>query len=117
MAKDYIKYTQEGYPYNGMYPPDFNKLVNPNKGYEGYESYNRGVLLYDFAVQNYDLQFSYCDRYFYFKVCKDYVALSDDTFTKELVKFENAMDAILNFEIEGNKLIDIIDKLKNVEPV
>jgi len=117
MAQDYIKFTEDGYPYNGMCPPDFNKLVNPSKGYEGYESYNRGVLFYDFAVQNYDLQFSYKGKMYYFKVGKDYVALSDETFTENLQTFDNAMDAILNFEIDGEKLIDIVDYLEDVEPV
>lgn len=85
--------------------------------YGGYGSWNKWILFYDFAVQGYDLHFRYKGREFHFVTGKDHVALCDNHCTKECQCFPDANMMIEQFEIDGKKLIDVIEELEDVEPV
>ena len=111
---DVIGYDLLGYPYNKKYPPDFKKYGNYNCGYS---SPFRYTLFYSFAVQDYDLEFSYHGEAYYCLNEGAYVALSDSHFRERNKMFENANVFIETFEIEGKRLIDIIDDLDYAEPM
>ena len=71
-----------GYPFNSKYPPNYDK----NGGlYHGYRNSTEETFLYDFAVQRYDLRFSYKGKTYHFLSCEDHAALCDETFSKEII--------------------------------
>ena len=109
-----VGYDLAGYPYNKKYPPCVAKYGDK---YEGYKSLNEQILFYEFAVQNYDLHFRYKGRDYHFVTGKDHVALCDDHYTEEYQLFPDANTMIEQFEIDGKKLIDIIEELEEVEPM
>ena len=111
---DVIGYDLLGYPYNKKYPANVELYGN---SYEGYSSPYRATLFYSFAVQHYDLEFSYHGKQYYCLSEPDYVALCDSHFREEYQRFDNANVFIETFEIEGEKLIDIIDDLDYAEPM
>ena len=112
--EEYIGEDLFGYWYNKKYPPNVEKYGSK---YNGYSTDARDVLFQDFAVYGYDLQFKYKGKYYYCVSCGNYVADCDDHFTVEYQRFEDANQYIEQFEIDGRKLIDIIDELEEVEPV
>ena len=99
-----IGYDLLGYPYNKKYPANV-ELYGPNN--DGYSSPYRATLFYAFAVQHYDLEFSYRGKHYYCLSERDYVALCDSSYSKEYQRFDNANVFIETFEVEGKKLIDI----------
>lgn len=109
-----IGFNLFGHPYNKKYPPDEKKHGTE---FYGYQSPYAAVLFYDFAVQHYDLEFSYRIKTYYCVSEPDHVALCDKNFSIHYQRFDNANVFIETFEIEGHKLIDIIDDLDYAEPM
>lgn len=114
MGRDDIGTDQFGYVYNKKYPPNKEKYGTTNNGYS---TDSRETLFHDFAVFGYDLQYKYKGKYYYCLTEPDYVAACDSRFTDEYQKFEDGNQYIEQFEIDGHKLIDIIDELEEVEPM
>ena len=110
---DVIGYDMLGYPYNKKYPSNVELY---GRNYNGYSSPYRESLFYDFAVLHYDLEFSYHGKPYYCLSEYDHVALCDSNFREEYQRFDNANVFIETFEIEGKRLIEIIDDLDYVEP-
>ena len=114
MAKeDYVMTDLLGYPYNGKYPPKGDK----HGLYHGYATDVEETLLYDFAVQGYDLTFVYKGKRYHFLSDIDHVALCDEHYTEEYQVFPDGNTALEQFKIEGKNLLELIDKLEEVEPV
>lgn len=111
---DYIGYDLAGYPYNRKYPPTGDKSAVNNYGYPNTA---REVLFYDFAVQGYDVKFVYNGKIYHLLYERDHAALCDDHYTKEYETFPDPNALIENLVIDGHKLIDIIDKIEDIEPV
>ncbi len=111
---DVIGFDLLGYPFNKKYPADFKSYGSKNGGYS---SPFRSTLFYDFAVLRYDLEFSYHGKRYYCLSERDYVALCDCNFREEFKRFDNANVFIETFEVEGRKLIDVIDDLDYAEPI
>lgn len=82
----------------------------------GYANNARQVILYDFAVQGYDVEFKYDGKIYHLLYEPDHAALCDENYTEEYETFENPIDLVENLRINGHRLIDIIDDLKDVEP-
>ena len=104
----------DGYPCNCKYPPNKEKY---GCLYHGYKDSFTETLLYDFGVQNYDLYFKYNGKEYYVLNEFNYVALCDEHFNKEFEVYSNEMDFIENFKIKGKPLIELIDKLEEIEPM
>lgn len=114
MAYEYVKTDLAGYPFNAKYPPDYEK----NGGlYHGYRNDVKETFIYDFAVQRYDLRFSYKGKSYYFLSFCDHVSLSDETFNAELELFKDGNDPLENFKIEGKTLLSLIPFIHDCEPV
>jgi hypothetical protein len=114
MAYEYVKDDLMGYPFNSKYPPNYDK----NGGlYHGYRNSTEETFLYDFAVQRYDLRFSYKGKTYHFLSCEDHAALCDDTFSKEITRFKDGNDVLENFLIEGSRLFDLISVIEDAEPM
>ncbi len=112
MNRDYILEDSNGYQYNSEFKPDYAK--NGDK-YHGYKTNNQEAIFYYFAVQGYDLTFSYNGETYYFLSTKDYVARTDQNFRVDLEVFPNANEMIRMFKIAGVPLLDIIDLLDDVD--
>ncbi len=109
-----IVWDLSGFPMNAKYPPDIERYGST---YDGYPNVNSEIIFYEFAVQGYDLRFSYKGKNYYAVSSEDHVALCDDHFTEEYEVFPHANAFIENFKIDGRPLIDLIDELEDVEQV
>jgi hypothetical protein len=66
----------------------------------------------------YDLRFTYDGRSYYFlSELNSYAAQCDETFRHELQRFKDGNDVLEHFYIGGVKLLDLIDKINDVEPL
>lgn len=110
----YIGHDLWGYRYNTEFPPTPTLYGN---NYYGYKNAASQVLFYDFAVQMYDVKFMYKGKMYYLLYTPEYAALSDEKFTDEIEIFETPNDLIKNLVINGEKLLDIIDEIEEIEPV
>ena len=54
---------------------------------------------------------------YYLMYTPDYAALCDENFYNEIEIFATPNDLIKNSEIDGRKLLDIIDEIDEIEPV
>lgn len=112
--KDYVKTNLLGYPYNEKYPPRGDSKGNL---YHGYPSDKEETLFYDFAVQGYDLTFSYHGKRYYFLTGTDYVARCDEHYSEEYEKYSDGNAALEQFKIDGHSIIELIDEIEDCEPV
>ncbi len=109
-----IVWDMNGYPMNAKYPPDVKKY---GERYNGYPDYKREALFYDFAVQQYDATFTYKGKQYHLGTFVHHVAVCDELYDEEYESYPDANTLIENFEIDGHKLIDIIDELDDVQQV
>jgi YHS domain-containing protein len=109
---DYIRKDLAGYWYNAKYMPDFS---HNGSLYNGYRNNIEEVLFYEFAVQGYDMAFTYKGKRYYFLSEPDYVAFSDENFTEEYQRFEDGNTALEQFKIDGKSIVQIIEELEDVE--
>ena len=112
MGRNYIMEDSEGYQYNSEFKPDF--ATNGDR-YHGYKTNNQEAVFYYFAVQGYDLTFSYKGVKYYFISTREYVARSDKNFSEDLEVFPDANEMIKNFRIDETPLLDLIDSLEDVD--
>ena len=111
--KHYLKRDLAGFYFNSKYPP------NPNVNgtlYGVYRNNAEEVLFYDFAVQGYDVSFTFNGKRYYIVSSQDHVATCDSNFTEEYEVFADANELLEKFRIEGETLLALIDKLGDVEP-
>ena len=67
--------------------------------------------------ENYDLYFKYKDKEYFVLNEYNYVAVCDENYTEEYEVYANEMEFIENFKIDGKPLIELIDKLEEVDPM
>ena len=83
--------------------------------FHGYASDSQETFFYNFAVQGYDVSFRYNGQMHYLMYDKGKAAVCDDHFTKQYKVYPDPNTLIEQYEIDGRKLIDIIDELEEVE--
>ena len=110
----YIGHYLWGYRYNNEFPPNTTLYGND---YYGYKNAASQGLFYDFAVQMYDVRFKYHGNMYFLMYTPEHAALCDEKFTNEIEIFATPNDLIKNLEIEGRKLLEIIDEIEEIEPV
>lgn len=111
---DYIRLDKAGYPFNHKYPPTNNSNVG---FFHGYSNNAEDTFFYDFAVQRYDLRFSYEGNEYYFLSCEEYAAQCDETFTNEFCRYIDGNDVLERFTIEGIPLLNLIQYITDVEAI
>ena len=112
--KDYAMKDLAGSGFNAKYPPNYE--LN-GRLYNGYKNGVEETLFFDFAVQGYDLYFTYKGKAYHFLSEEDYVAYCDEKYTTEYQRFSDGNAALEQFEIDGKSIIELIDELKDVEPI
>lgn len=114
MAYEYIKFNKAGYPFNEKHLPDY---ANNGNVYHGYRNNTEETFFYDFAVQRYDLRFSYHGKEYYFLSTDSYAAQCDETFTNEICRYIDGNDVLEHFTIDGARLLDLINEIQDVESI
>ena len=109
----YLKKDLAGFYFNSKYPP--NVKINGTH-YGGYRNNAEEVLFYNFAVQGYDVSFTYKGQRYYLVFSQDHVATCDSKFTEEFEVFANANELIEKYQIDGKTLLELMDELEDVEP-
>lgn len=112
--EDYVKKDLAGYWFNSKYPPNYE--MNGSL-YHGYKNWVEETLFYDFAVQGYDLFFTYKGEPYHFLSDSGHVAHCDEHYTEEYQRFPDGNTALEQFTIDGKPLIELIDELEDVEPI
>ena len=110
----YVSYDLLGSPFNSEFPPDFKLYGNSHRGYA---NDNRAVLFNDFAIEHYDVQFRFNDKWYYLLFDKDHAARCDENFNEEFEVFRDPNTLIKNLVIDGHRLIDVIDELEDIAPM
>ncbi len=111
--RDYVGYDLFGFPFNKKYPPNKDYY---GQSYEGYANKALGVLLYDYCVIGYDVEFSYKDRTYYLLNDGEGV-ISDNQFTERREVFDSPMDLVEKFKIEGKTLLELAPEIDDIDPV
>ena len=104
-----------GYYYNGKYPPMISKYGDQ---YLGYPNWNQEVFFFEFAVQGYDVTFVYHGVKYFLMADSEYYCTCEDMHfmpSEKSLYFKNGNELIEQLEIEGKKLIEIMDELEEVE--
>lgn len=111
--RDYVGYDLMGFPYNRKYPPCKEKY---GETFYGYPSKGLGVLLYDYVVMGYDVEFTYDGKTFYLMDNGEGV-LTDKSFSEKKEVFASPMALVENLKIDGKALLEIAPQITNIEPV
>ena len=111
--REWVGYDLFGYPFNKKYPPN-KKLYG--QSFEGYPNKALGVLLYDFAVQGYDVELSYKGKTYYFMDAGEGV-VTDSHFSERKKVFDSPMALVENFKIDGKTLLELAPEIEDIEPV
>lgn len=111
--REWVGYDLCGYPFNKKYPPN-QKLYG--QAFEGYPNKALGVLLYDFAVQGYDVELSYKGKTYYFMDAGEGV-VTDSHFKEQKEVFDSPMALVENFKIDGKTLLELAPEIEDIEPV
>lgn len=111
--RDYVGYDLFGYPFNKKYPPNKGKY---GQSFDGYPYKALGVLLYDFAVNGYDVELSYKGKTYYFMDVGEGV-VTDSQFTERKDVFDSPMSLVENFKIDGKTLLELAPEIEDIEPV
>ncbi|MBO7132695.1 MAG: hypothetical protein J6W06_00855 [Bacteroidales bacterium] len=109
------------FPTNKEFPPDYKKYGDK---YHGYKNGDHEVILYDFAVQNCDLDLVYKGKAYYFQndVSGTYQCFGQDGNMTRFGSpyghyFKDANDLIKNFVLDdGKHIIDVLDNIEHAEP-
>ena len=111
--REWVGYDLCGYPFNKKYPPN-KKLYG--QSFEGYPNKALGVLLYDFAVQGYDVELSYKGKTYYFMDAGEGI-VTDSHFSERKEVFDSPMALIENYKIDGKTLLELAPEIQDIEPV
>lgn len=111
--REWVGYDLCGYPFNKKYPPN-KKLYG--QAFEGYPNKALGVLLYDFAVQGYDVELSYKGKTYYFMDAGEGV-VTDSHFREQKEVFDSPMALVENFKIDGKTLLELAPEMEDIEPI
>ena len=111
--REWVGYDLCGYPFNRKYPPNKKRY---GQSFEGYPNKALGVLLYDFAVQGYDVELSYNGKTYYFMDAGDGV-VTDSHFSDRKEVYDSPMALVENFKIDGKTLLELAPEIEDIEPV
>lgn len=108
---DYIGYDLGGFMYNKKCPP--NPAANGTH-HHGYASDNQEAFLYDVAVYLYGIKFTYKGHHYRIPSDGDGWILIDEDNHTESAPYDNPMELMENATINGNRIVDIIDDVKDI---
>ncbi|MBQ9309786.1 MAG: hypothetical protein IJ222_02860 [Bacteroidales bacterium] len=117
MDYDYIKFDKGGYAYNGTFPPEgAPDSMCWQKEYSGYKNAGEEAFLHNYAVELYDLEFKFNGLTYVLVNWGDAdIYELRDADGKTLQSFSDPMDAVQHCEVQGHRLMDILDQLTDME--
>lgn len=103
------------YPVNEVFPPDYGKYGDR---YHGYKNGDIEAILYDFAVQNYDLEVIYKGKAYYFATDSEGACRCEKPFCIPCSEFfKDGNDLLQNFVLDdGKRIVDVLDEIEHAEP-
>ncbi len=108
---DFVGYDLFGYEYNCKYPPDIDRFGNEH---QGYATENQLAFFYDFCILQYGIAFQYGEDDYEAEFTENGPILTNRTTGSILGPFEDAVKLLEEANVGGNKLINIIDDLKEL---
>lgn len=108
---DFAGHDQLGFAYNRKYPPNRDKKGND---FGGYETPNQLTFYYDFCIQQYGVAFYYGDVLNEAEFTDDGPTLTNRITGEIQGPFDSAVYLLEDAEINGQKMISIIDQLDHV---
>lgn len=100
-----------GNEYNCKYHP--NKEVN-GTDYEGYATPNQLTFFYDFCIQHYGVGFYYHNNQYEAEFVDEGPVLINKTENEVQGPFVDAMELIETSDVDGKRLIDVMEDLEHV---
>ena len=108
---DFVGLDLFGNEYNCKYPPSSDCFSNE---FGRYSTPNQETFFYDFCILQYGVVFSYEEQLYEAEFTNDGPILTN-RFTKEVQgPFEDAVKLLEKSNINGKKMIDILDDLENI---
>ena len=104
-------------PGNNWYEDEFPPKGDMAKGrYSGYNTWNECILFHEFAVNLYDMWFSYKGRkYFFNNSGDDGVQWVSEDWRETYGEWANPVEFIKNFELDGRKLFEVVNELDEID--
>jgi hypothetical protein len=109
---DFVGYDLLGYEYNCKYPP--NKELY-GAAYDGYASPNQLTFFYDFCIHQYGVAFYYNGENYETEFTNHGPILTNKSTNEVQGPFDDAVHLLEQSELNGKKLITVIDSLENVD--
>lgn len=113
MAANDVICNFAGYYENWLYPPSPERYGSEHGGYR---TNNQEVMFHLFAVQRYDVSFSYKGQQYFFRHDGDEGAsVTDAEFNRVIVSYSSANVLLQQYLIDGSPVVKIVDELQDVE--
>lgn len=101
-----------GYWYNAKYPPRPDLYGNK---YDGYKTDAQSVFFYTFAVQQYDIAFTFKGVSYYIGFFDGKACFCRKPFDDPYLSFPSGNALLEKFEIEGTPLIQLLEDLQDID--
>lgn len=108
---DFVGYDLFGNEFNCKYPPSSDRFSNE---FGGYSTSNQETFFYDFCILQYGVVFSYEENLYEAEFTDDGPILTN-RFTNEVQgPFDDAVKLLEDADVNGKKMISILDDLENI---
>ena len=101
-----------GNPYNAKYPPDPERYGH---SYDGYKTWNQSAFFHAYAVQYYDLEFTYHGKTYYLGFFDGQACFCREPFNEPYIFYPTGNTLLEQYLIEGIPLVKLIDDLGSVD--
>lgn len=108
---EFIGHDLFGYEYNCKYPPNRDKNGND---FQGYETDNQLTFYYDFCILQYGVAFYYGDVQYEAEFTDNGPILTNRMTGEIQGPFDSAVQLLEDAEVNGQKMIRVIDQLDHV---
>lgn len=107
-----IRQTADGINwYEDEFPPK-REMIDK---YYGYDTWNECMLFHEFAVNMYDMSFSYKGEKYFFNIDGDGVIWVNEKANTVIAEWDSAVEFIKNFKLDGKPLYEIVNELDDID--
>lgn len=100
--------------YGNWINEEFPPKGDTRKRYDGYDTWNEDMLFKVFAIDKYDMWFSYKGKKYFFNNDLDVSWVSED-WNEEYETWPSPNDFIRNFKLDGKPLYEMVNKLDEID--
>ena len=107
-----IRQTEDGINwYEDEFPPKRGMIDR----YYGYDTWNECMLFHEFAVNMYDMFFSYKGKEYVFNIDGDGVLWINPDNDKSKKEWDTAVEFIKDFKLDGRPLCEMVNELEDID--